>query len=105
MIKPTSVSRNLPQLDWRLVRQLPNFVRLYWRLWRDGRVSLLAKGVMVLAVAYIVLPFDLLPDVLPFVGRVDDLVLFLAACKAFLFLCPRDVVREHVQRIDHEARA
>jgi uncharacterized membrane protein YkvA (DUF1232 family) len=105
MPKPASVSRALPQLDWRLIRQLPNFVRLYWRLWRDRRVSVVAKGIMVLAVAYILLPFDLLPDVLPIVGRVDDLVLFLAACKAFLFLCPRPVVHEHVQRIDREARA
>ena len=55
------------------------------------------------AVAYVILPFDLIPDVIPIVGEVDDLVILVAACRLFIALCPEELVREHVQRIDARA--
>lgn len=100
MSVPAGPTPGPKQLDWQLLRQLPNFVRLYWRLFRDQRVSIWPKALLVLSVAYIVFPFDLLPDTIPFIGEIDDLVIFLAACKGFMYLCPRDVVQEHVRRID-----
>lgn len=84
---------------WQFIRHLPHFVRLYWRLFRDRRVSMWAKAVLVLAVVYLLSPLDLLPDTMPFLGEIDDLVVLLAACKAFMYLCPPAVVQEHVQRI------
>ncbi|MBI3783735.1 MAG: DUF1232 domain-containing protein [Deltaproteobacteria bacterium] len=88
------------ETDWALLRQLPNFARLYWRLFRDQRVSRFPKALLVLTAVYIVMPFDLLPDYMPVIGQIDDLVLFLGACKAFMYLCPHDVVQEHVRQID-----
>jgi uncharacterized membrane protein YkvA (DUF1232 family) len=41
-----------------VVLHLPNFIRLYWRLLR-ARVSIWPKVVLVAALAYVVLPFDL----------------------------------------------
>lgn len=86
--------------QWRWLLHLPNFVRLYARLLRDRRVSWVPKAALGGAVLYIVLPFDLIPDVVPFLGRVDDLVLFLGACRLFIRMCPPEVVEEHVRRID-----
>jgi uncharacterized membrane protein YkvA (DUF1232 family) len=83
----------------RFVRYLPQFARLYWRLFCDRRVSIWPKAVLVLAVVYVVSPIDLLPDFTPLLGEVDDIVLAIAACKLFISMCPRDVVQEHVQRI------
>ena len=79
---------------------LPNFIRLYWRLLRDRRVSVWPKALLVGALGYVVLPFDLIPDVIPFVGEVDDVVIFLAAARWFLAWCPPAVVREHAAAID-----
>lgn len=82
------------------LRHLPHFVRLYWRLFRDPRVSLLPKGILVLSLLYLISPVDILSDVaFPFLGEVDDLIVFLAACKAFIYLCPPAVVEEHVRRL------
>ena len=53
-----------------------------------------------LSAVYVVSPIDLLPDTIPFVGEVDDLIVLIAACRLFIYLCPREVVREHVQQID-----
>jgi uncharacterized membrane protein YkvA (DUF1232 family) len=84
---------------FRLLLHLPNILRLYWRLFRDPRVSLWPKAMLVGALAYIVLPADLLPDVLPLLGQVDDLVILLVAARWFVRWCPPAVVREHVEAI------
>ena len=84
---------------------LPNFIRLYWRLLRDRRVSVWPKALLVGALAYVVLPFDLIPDVIPFVGEVDDVVILLAAARWFLAWCPPAVVREHAAVIDGRRQA
>jgi uncharacterized membrane protein YkvA (DUF1232 family) len=81
------------------LRHLPNFVRLYWRLFRDPRVSLLAKGVLIAAATYLALPVDLVPDLVPVLGQLDDIAVLIGACKVFIQLCPPDVVEEHVRRI------
>jgi len=52
----------------KLVRSLPQFAKLFWRLFRDRRVPLRAKAIVVGAVCYLVLPIDLVPDILPFFG-------------------------------------
>jgi uncharacterized membrane protein YkvA (DUF1232 family) len=83
----------------RFVRHLPNFVRLYWRLFCDARVSIWPKALLVVSVLYLISPVDIIPDVIPFFGEVDDLVVLIIACRLFMYMCPREVVQEHVHRI------
>ena len=82
---------------------LPNLVRLYWRLLRDPRVSIWPKALLAGALVYVALPFDLIPDTLPLLGEVDDVVIFVAAAHWFFQWCPPDVVREHVAAIGGRA--
>ncbi|MBI3782644.1 MAG: DUF1232 domain-containing protein [Deltaproteobacteria bacterium] len=84
----------------RFLLNLPNFARLYWRLLKDRRVSLWPKALLVLSAVYVVSPVDFIPDLLPFVGEIDDLMVLGFACWFFVQLCPTEVVREHVARID-----
>ena len=84
---------------------LPNFAKLYWRLFQDPRVPLRAKAIMVVAALYFVSPLDLVPNLIyPLLGTMDDLVIAWVALKWFLSLCPPDVVQEHVKQIDAENR-
>ncbi|MFQ6098698.1 MAG: hypothetical protein ACE5O2_13305 [Armatimonadota bacterium] len=86
----------------RLVRflvHLPNFVKLYQRLFADPRVPIWAKAVLVAGVVYVVWPADILP-IFPAVSWIDDAVVGLAALWAFPRLCPRKVVEQHVAAID-----
>ncbi len=78
---------------------LKNFSKLFWRLVKDGRVSLWPKLLLVLVLAYIFAPVDLLPDFLVGLGQLDDLVVLFLGLKGFVRLCPPEVVREHVQTI------
>lgn len=84
----------------RLIRHLPNFVRLYWRLFRDRRVSIWPKALLLVSLLYLVSPVDIIPDLIPFVGEIDDLVLLIVVCRLFMYMCPREVVQEHVREID-----
>ncbi len=95
-----AIARHRPWDVVRFVAHLPNFVRLFVGLLGDRRVGLLAKALFLFAGVYAVTPLDFLPDLMPLLGQVDDLSIFLMGCRMFLQLCPREVVREHVARVD-----
>ncbi len=78
-----------------LLRTLISNARLAWRLLREPRVPIWPKAVPLAALVYLVFPLDFIPDVLPFVGEIDDLAVVLLALQAFLFLCPSRAVLFH----------
>ena len=82
---------------WRLglLRMLLSHVRLAGRLLREPRVSLLTKAVPLLAALYLISPLDIIPDLVPLLGQVDDLTVILLALTAFLRLCPAAAVASH----------
>lgn len=48
------------------------WVPAFWRYMRDRDASIFGKLLAVFAVAYVVMPLDLIPDVAPFIGWLDD---------------------------------
>ncbi len=52
---------------------LPNMVRLLGSLLKDARVPTAEKALFVAAIVYVISPIDLIPDVFPFIGQVDDI--------------------------------
>jgi uncharacterized membrane protein YkvA (DUF1232 family) len=83
----------------RLVGHAPSFFKLFFRLVKDPRVAFRPKLVLLGALSYLILPPDLLPDLLLGLGQLDDLMVLLLGLKFFIRLCPKEVVREHVQMI------
>jgi uncharacterized membrane protein YkvA (DUF1232 family) len=77
------------------VRQLPSYLRLLGGLMFDGRVSLVDRLMVVGAFAYIVSPLDFIPDVIPFLGQVDDVFLLVAAIQRLVKRAGRSVVMTH----------
>ena len=84
----------------RILAHLPNFIKLYTRLFGDKRVGFVPKAVLVLGIAYAVLPMDAIFDYALPVGLVDDTVVMGVALWTFIKLCPRRIVQEHVEIID-----
>ena len=74
----------------------PAKARLTWRLIRDTRVPKWARGLAFLPALYLVSPIDLLPDFIPFIGRLDDALLFGLVSDQLLRFVPADVLQEHV---------
>lgn len=74
---------------------IPNFLKLLYRLFRDSRVPKAEKALLVGAIIYVISPLDLIPDVIPFVGEVDDLYLAALTVIRLLNRAPDAVIREH----------
>jgi uncharacterized membrane protein YkvA (DUF1232 family) len=74
---------------------LPNLLALCWKLLTDNRVSKLEKAMVAGAIVYAVMPLDFIPDLLPFVGQVDDAYLIALTLMRLLQSAPAEVVREH----------
>ena len=51
------------------------------------------------AIIYLLSPWDLVPDMLPVMGRIDDLVVLLVSVAIFLGMSPRRVVTELLRRM------
>lgn len=71
--------------------------RLVWHLLRSPDVPLYLKLLPALAVIYILVPTDLIPDVFPGIGQLDDLTALLLGAKVFIELAPQEVVARHIQ--------
>jgi hypothetical protein len=81
------------------VAHLPSFVRVFYRLMTDQRVSLLAKLVPLVGLLILFTPPALELDFIPIVGELDWLLVIYITLKVFLWMCPPEVVREHISRV------
>ena len=73
---------------------VPDCVVLFRRLLGDPRVPRRAKVALALLVAYLALPFDLVPDFVPVVGQLDDAVLVVLTIRYVVRAGGRPVVEE-----------
>jgi hypothetical protein len=85
------------------IMHLPSFMRVFYRLMIDRRVSLIAKLVPVLGLLLLFTPPALELDFVPFIGELDWLLVILITLKVFVWMCPPNVVREHVARVGRRA--
>ena len=84
------------------MRAALNYFRLCWRLWRDPRVSRLAKLIPVAALLYFISPIDVLPDwYIPGVGYLDDVGVMMLALRGLVRFSPRRVLLDHQYWLDH----
>lgn len=74
---------------------LPNMVMLLGRLLKDARVPVAEKALFVAAIVYVISPLDLIPDIFPFIGQVDDLYVVALTLLRLLNRTDADVVRQH----------
>ena len=74
---------------------LPRLVKLVWRLARDPRVPARSKAVLVVLGGYLASPVDLIPDFIPGLGQLDDIVVIAFALDQMLNRIAPDIVREH----------
>jgi uncharacterized membrane protein YkvA (DUF1232 family) len=77
------------------IAELPNFLKLLYGLITDNRVNALDKIVVAGAIAYILLPVDVIPDFIPFLGEVDDVFLLILALQRLIANAGRAVVQTY----------
>jgi uncharacterized membrane protein YkvA (DUF1232 family) len=67
----------------------------------DRRTPLFPKVVAFLAVLYLLSPFDIVPDVIPFAGWLDDIIVVPFALRWVYSLIPQAVASESFARAQH----
>jgi uncharacterized membrane protein YkvA (DUF1232 family) len=77
------------------VTLIPNFLKLLYRLFKDPRAPLAEKTLLAGTIIYVVSPLDFIPDLIPFIGQVDDLYLVALVVLRLLSRTDGQVLREH----------
>ena len=78
-----------------LLMFLPNMIILTAKLMVDSRVPRTERALFAGALIYAIIPFDFIPDMIPFVGQIDDLFLISLTVLRLIDRTDDLVVREH----------
>jgi uncharacterized membrane protein YkvA (DUF1232 family) len=78
-----------------LVTLLPNLVGLFRALLRDPRIPRGSRVMVGFALAWFVSPVDLVPEFVPVLGPLDDVVVAALVLRHVLRKAGRDVIAEH----------
>jgi uncharacterized membrane protein YkvA (DUF1232 family) len=95
VIPPGGKSLQLRALTKDLLEFLPNIIKLLGGLMKDPRVPRRSKMLLGAFLVYLVSPIDLVPDAIPVVGVVDDVLLAAYAVNHLIARAGEDVVLEH----------
>ena len=74
-------------------------IKLIWRLLNDRRVPPWLKMIIPGTLLYLLFPIDIVPDIVPGLGQLDDIAVVLLGLKFFVEMCPREVVRQHLDEL------
>jgi len=85
-----NIKLQLQQIAGCLKRELA----FYQLVLRHPRTPKLAKFLLWLAIGYVLLPFDLIPDFLPVIGQIDDLIIVPSLIYLALKVIPDTLVQE-----------
>ncbi len=78
-----------------LIMFIPNLLMLCGRLLTDPRVPATERALVGAALLYAIVPFDLIPDMVPFVGQIDDIYLIALTLLRLMDRTDPEIVREH----------
>ena len=66
----------------------------YRRIQQHPQTPKLAKALLWLAIGYVLMPFDLIPDFLPVIGQLDELVIIPLLLYLAIKLTPPEIVAD-----------
>lgn len=86
------------------LKETVHLVKRELKVWqlvlKDSRTPLLAKIFLWLAIGYLLLPFELIPDFIPVIGHLDDLLIVGLLFVLALHFIPREIVDDCRKRVN-----
>jgi uncharacterized membrane protein YkvA (DUF1232 family) len=76
---------------------LPDMIALFYRIFKDKRVPVKTKVIVGGVIGYLVSPIDILPDFVPFIGKLDDLAIAFYALDKVINQIPPEIILENWQ--------
>jgi uncharacterized membrane protein YkvA (DUF1232 family) len=95
ILGPYGTGVQVRQMAKDAVLLVPNFVKLVARLLADPRVPRRSKIALGMAAAYVASPIDLLPEFIPVIGWLDDLLILTYVLNRVIERAGPEVVEEH----------
>lgn len=81
------------------IRELVQQAKLAYNLFMDPRVHPITKLIPLAAVGYLFLPTDLVLDVVPLLGQLDDAAVLIFGLRMFFESAPQAVLEEHLRKL------
>jgi uncharacterized membrane protein YkvA (DUF1232 family) len=85
-----------------IVKSFKREITVYRGVLRDERTPPRAKLFLSLAIGYMCMPFDLIPDFVPVIGHLDDAIIVPALVIMALRSLPADLIWEHRQLVSFQ---
>ncbi|MGY4105305.1 YkvA family protein [Ignavigranum ruoffiae] len=79
-------------------KQLKTDIPALYLCLKSSQVSLLPKFIAGITVAYALSPIDLIPDFIPVLGYLDDLIILPLLIALTVYLIPKDILAEKRQQ-------
>ena len=73
-------------------QKLKQELAVYRLLLKHPRTPRLAKLLLALAIGYLLLPFDLIPDFIPVIGQLDELIIIPLLVYLAVLLIPKNLL-------------
>ena len=74
---------------------IPNLLRLLFALLKDPRISSADKAIIAGIIMYVIVPIDVIPDFIPFIGQMDDSYLLAIGFLRLLNRAEYKVIMDH----------
>lgn len=78
-----------------LAQSFRKHTKLYWAVAKDKGTPKISKLLLGLAVGYTFLPLDIIPDFIPVIGHLDDVIIIPLLVYLALKFIPKQVMDEH----------
>ena len=76
------------------IKKLKRELTIYRCVLKDKRTPRLGKFFLGAAIVYLMLPFDLIPDFIPVIGHLDDVVIVPALFLLGIKFIPKEIIEE-----------
>ena len=83
----------------RLFRKFKDEIQLYRNILADPRTPRMTRILLGAAVAYAVMPLDIIPDFIPVIGHLDDAIILPLLVYFALKSIPRSLLEEHRNKL------
>lgn len=83
----------------RLARVFKSELAVYKLVLKDPKTPFSGKLFLALAVGYLLLPFDLIPDFIPVFGQLDDLIIVPLLVVLALKMIPREIIDKYRKQV------
>jgi uncharacterized membrane protein YkvA (DUF1232 family) len=70
-------------------------LKMYRLLLSDRRTPLISKLFLLVALGYLAMPFDIIPDFIPILGQLDDIIIIPIFIYIALKFIPKDIIKEY----------